>query len=1007
MQSQPLYHLFKKSNRKIFFVFFFILNLNLMAGEADSLPLNKYHRIADSLFQIKKYDASIVNFKKAVEIYQLKNEWEQEVICLNAIGDAKGKLGDYDQAIETLNNSLDLGLTHLYENNEYLAKTFHLKCINYFKKGDYYKAAFSEEEAIKRWKTVFGENNLQMAKGYNMLGLCNKNAGFYNKALDYYKKALHISEKVLDSLDWRIASINNNVSNVYKAKGDYDDALKYIKRAIRITLNRQPVDSSLLASKYNTIGLIYDEMNDTSEAYKYFKQALVIRLDILDENHPDLAASYINMGKLNKMKGEFNTALDYYFKGLKIYIKKNNGVHPDIAMCYFNICNIYKEKGEYDKALVFNSKALDIWTGFYRENHPNFAACYLTFSDIYKSMGNTEKAMEYLELALNANNLKGQILSNKEQLLILSALTDIYIDRYYGGSKDTIYLIKALAVFKDISALADNLRKSFQTKGSMLILSKSVSENYLEAVRISYLLFEITKNAAYKDEAFFFAEKNKANVLVEAILESRSQTYSGILDSLIKQENNLQLQLEKCDDRRKEEIFNKGKRDNDKIIALEKEFTLLSNSYDSLIKVFEKNYQNYFLLKYSTSILSAKDVRQRLPRGTAMIEYVTSDSILYIFSFTEKEFSVTKVKADSIDSYVNRLRKSLSELGIKNLNKQSIDSYCYYANSLYTLLIKPIEDKLQATGLIIIPDGKLGYIPFETLLTEINTGLNINFRELPYLMNTYSISYGNSATIQFDLLTSLKCHAKEDFLGIAPFSVKDTRFQSIYNNDTIRLTSLPSSKSEVESIQKMIGGKIFEGPSASLQNFLKEAAKHKILHIATHGVVDDKHPLESRLFFYQEDSESESELKIEDLFGLSFNSDLAVLSACNTGYGKMEKGEGIMSLARGFSYAGVPGIAMSLWNVSDKSTSGLMKGFYSYLKKGYARNEALRQAKLDYIEKSDPVFASPYYWGGFVYIGKNDTIEFNDRPRNYWLFLLIFPPLGVLFFMKKKRKVLK
>jgi CHAT domain-containing protein/Tfp pilus assembly protein PilF len=973
-----------------------------MAVETDSIPLNQYHGIADSLFHLKKYDAAIINYEKAVEIYHSKKEWEQEVICLNAIGGAEGKSGEYDKAIETLDKSLDLGLTHLGENNEHLAKTFHLKCINYFRKGDYYKATFSEQEAIKRWKIVFGEKNLQMATGYNMLGLCNKNAGFYNEALDYYLKALNISENVLDSLDWRIASIINNLSTVYRAKGDYDNALKYSKRAINITLNTEPVDLSSLASKYNTIGLIYDEMNDTSEAYEYYKQALDIRLEILDKNHPDLATSYINMGKLNKIMGEYSQALDYYFKSLKIYQKINNGMHPDIAMCYYNICNIYNEKGESGKALGFNLKALDIWSIFYRKNHPHIAACYLTFSDIYKSMGDLEKAMGYTELALNANSLNGQILSDKEQLLILSGQADIYINCFNNVTKDTLDLIKALAVFKDISALADNLRKSYQTKGSMLVLSKAVSENYLEAVRISYLLFEKTNNAAYKEEAFFFAEKNKANVLVEAILESRSQTYSGILDSLIRQENKLKLQLEDCDARRKEMIFNKGKRDKEKINELEAEFTLLGNSYDSLIKVFEKNYQNYFLLKYSTSILSAKDVRQRLPNGSAMIGYMTSDSILYIFSITKKEFSLTKVKTDSVGHFVNKLRKSLSQLSIKNLNKHSIDSYCYYAYRLYNLLIKPVEDKLQATDLIIIPDGKLGYIPFETLLTRID--MEINFSKLPYLMNKYSISYGNSATIQFDLLNSLKCNAKDDFLGIAPFTQKDTSFQSVYNKDTLKLTSLPSSKQEVESIQKMVGGQIFEDSSATLQNFLEEAANFKILHIATHGVVDDMHPLESRLFFYQNPPGYVSELKIEDLFGLSFNSELAVLSACNTGYGKLEKGEGIMSLARGFSYAGVPGVAMSLWNVNDKSTSEIMKSFYSYLKDGYTRNEALRQAKMDYIKNSDQVFASPYYWGGFVYIGKNDAIDFKNGRRNYWLLLFIVPVLGLAFIYLRKKK---
>ncbi|OQX77476.1 MAG: hypothetical protein B6D61_07115 [Bacteroidetes bacterium 4484_249] len=899
---------------------------------------------------------------------------------------------------------LDLGLKYLDENNKHLANTFHLKSLAFWYKGDYYQASYLEQEAIKRWEIIFGERSYDVAKGYNNLGLYCKNTGNYDKALEYYLSALKIFELVLDSINPNIASNINNISTVYKEKGDYDQALKFSKRAINITLNTHPVDSIKLAKKYNNIGRIFIDINDLDSAYKYYKLTLDIRLKTLPKNHPDIAEIYNNMGRIKRIEGKYIVALDYYYKSLNIYKKSFNGRHPKIAVCYNNISNIYTEKGDFNKAIFFNSKALNISSGFYRKNHPYIAHCYLTFGDIYKRMGKYENALNYLESAINANTLSGRILSYQEQLQILSLKAGVYKSRFYYESRDTNDLKKAITVFTDISNLVDNLRKSYKSKGSMLVLSKSVSEIFFEAVRISYLLFEITDNKFYIDKAFFFAEKNKANVLVEAILESRSQTSSGILDSLIMQEKKLKIQLQECDNKRQAEIFNKGKRNSERIYKIEQEFAMLNNDYDSLIKLFEKNYRNYFLLKYNTSTLSLAEAQKYLPSGTVIAEYVMTDSLLFIFTLTKKNLSVTKVLIDSLDTNIYEFRKTLSHLSTNVINIRASQRYCKLAYKLYEMLLQPVEDKIGRQDLIIIPDGKLGYIPFEVLLTERVEDSIFDFRNLPYLIKKLPVSYGNSTTIHLELLNTLKCRAKNNFLGIAPFTGTETSENYVFNNDTLQLSKLPSTLHEVESINKLIGGKIYEGNSATRNNFLKSAADYKILHIATHGFVDDKRPLESCLFFYQDTSTIVNVLKIDDLFNLNFGSEMAVLSACNTGIGRLENGEGIMSLARGFSYAGVPGVTMSLWNVNDKSTSEIMYLFYDYLQNGYLRNEALRQAKLDYIKQSDKLFATPYYWGGFVYIGKNDAIEFDGSYSNYWFFLLIIPVLafGVYFYRRKK-----
>jgi CHAT domain-containing protein len=192
---------------------------------------------------------------------------------------------------------------------------------------------------------------------------------------------------------------------------------------------------------------------------------------------------------------------------------------------------------------------------------------------------------------------------------------------------------------------------------------------------------------------------------------------------------------------------------------------------------------------------------------------------------------------------------------------------------------------------------------------------------------------------------------------------------------------------------------------ATVAKFKEIAGNYKILHIATHGIVDNQNPVHSRLLFSPVTMQTDgADLQYNDLFNLQLNADLAVLSACNTGYGRNSEGEGIIALSRGFLYSGVPSLVISLWKVEDESTAAIMKSFYKYLKDGFSKDESLRKAKLDYLKKSDKLSASPYYWSGFVNIGNKDPLHLSNPSLNYlWLLLILIPVPGYLIHRRKRR----
>lgn len=230
--------------------------------------------------------------------------------------------------------------------------------------------------------------------------------------------------------------------------------------------------------------------------------------------------------------------------------------------------------------------------------------------------------------------------------------------------------------------------------------------------------------------------------------------------------------------------------------------------------------------------------------------------------------------------------------------------------------------------------------------------------------------------------------------------------QSDSNQQT--LIDLLWTEREVTEIGDIIPRKIFLGEKASEENFKKYAPNAAIIHLATHTIINEDEPMYSKLIFSPKDTALEDGLlHTYELYNLDLNAKLAVLSACNTGTGKLIRGEGIMSLARGFMYAGCPGIVMSLWPVDDRSTSGIMSQFYSGISDGLDKETALRTAKLNYLRNAGDIKSAPYYWAGFVLIGDSGPVKLK---KNCHVFHWLIPALvlaGVIFFIARKRMLKK
>jgi CHAT domain-containing protein len=403
-----------------------------------------------------------------------------------------------------------------------------------------------------------------------------------------------------------------------------------------------------------------------------------------------------------------------------------------------------------------------------------------------------------------------------------------------------------------------------------------------------------------------------------------------------------------------------------------------------------------------------------LKEDQGFIEYFVGDSSLFAFKITKTEFEIFTLDAqESMMNRVGDFRKSIYGyfLSSKDRSEQMKSKYAtQYADQAYKLyqnLIEPLGTLPHR--LIIIPAGPMCDMPFESLLTaEISNPEH--YKSHPYLLKDHLISYCYSATLLKEMMYKKHLPTDYTYVGFAPsFGESAT---SVIRGKRFALSPLAFNKPEIESINALLGGgTIFKDEAATENQFKEIASDYKIIHFATHGMANSNDPDYSLLAFTEIDDDQENEfLYVSDLYNLELNAEMVVLSACETALGKNFSGEGIMSLARGFSYAGTKSIFTTLWSVNDHSTYNIIQAYYTYLQQGLEKDEALRLSKLDYIERANNFTAHPFLWSPYILIGDTDEVPCLQKNRTWiWVGGAIVALLflaGLALFLRPKKESL-
>jgi CHAT domain-containing protein len=931
----------------------------------------------------------------------------------------------------------------------YFIGIYHLMSRNYKEAIRYLDLCISVKEKNKEYDSRY-------ARALYNLSVAFANLGDLNEFENYASRSLEIGKTIYGESNPVLLSSYLSLISAYTDLKEYEKAINNSNIALTIANNNiKTVSPSVFADLYFNLGVCSNRLADFSKAKIYFdKTESIYRNSGLDQN--DNYINVLNGLAINyKSLGLTSESADYYEKGVSLAISKNSSLAFNLINSYsiflgnnnkalkgvklledalyrarttsernphnyFEVLNNYADylkefKIDIKKSIESYEKCL----AYLKINNQDIllkTSVYIGYSRALQADGNPEKALEIIQLLLfpnqpdtklsgnftnpRAETLKPDITSLKILKLKYNILWDLYKKK-----ADQKTLEAASNTSELIVSLLDNARISISEEDSRLILGDKYRDTYLNAIRDFYLLYNKTANRHYLELAFEYSEKSKVAGLLTSTRELKAAQFH-IPTEIADIEHDLHREISLITARIAEE--SSIEKPNLTLISNWKENLFnFSRKRDSLVLVIEKQYPDYYAIKYNTQMAGLKDIPGIVGQDGNYINYVLADTVLYTFIVNSRHQQLLALPIDS--SFYNDIRKFRSLLSMPlssddaSLKFKEFQTVGY---RLYKILIDPIRPFLISDKMLISPDNILSYLPFETIPSSEVHGEGIRYRNLSYLMNDFDISYTYSAT--FTAESEKKEYRRSNkLIAFAPDYPDPIDIQSMLMSRQAgmgTLNDLPFARQEAKYVSDITGGKLFENSEAKESVYKNESGKYDIIHLAMHTLLNDNDPMHSTLIFSRgNDSLNDGYLKTFEIYGIPLRAKMVFLSSCNTGTGLLYSGEGILSLARGFIYSGSQSVVMSMWEIEDKSGTEIVEKFYDNLKQGYSKSVALKRARIAFLRNADQLRSHPYFWSALVVYGNNTPLYFPGKLKIAIIIIVVILILSLGYYFWKRR----
>ena len=874
--------------------------------------------------------AAIGKFREALPLFQSAGDPYRQLLALQAIGLTHFQLNEFRTTLGYVEEAIALAQKIGGVRVEAPIET--LLGGTYEMLGDIPKS----HQHFERARVIAGRFGDQLTQGsaLNNIGKLHHEAGNFQVGLDYYLQALPL----LAEAPPRRAITLNNIGVAYNSLGEPERSLDYLQKSLEIL--KPGTDRSAEALTLHNIGYAYSRLAKYREALEYYNQALAMVQKI--GNRSLEAQTFDLLGATYSAMGERQKALDLHQKSLEIQRTAKN-IRRE-AFSHSNLAHVYLLLGQSQKALDHYNQAL---------------AISRNLNDLHSA----------------ANGLEGRARAQQQLGNLAEARKDV---------EESLSLIETVRA----GSGGQSLRASY------LASREKAYELYVD------LLMQLHAKdpaARHDAEALQASERGRARSLLEMLNEAPADIEQGVGLDLVRREREIRQAINAKAQRQIQLTAQNGSRQE--IETFSREIRALEDEYQQVQVAIRKASPAYAALTQPQP-LGLKEIQQLLDPNTVLLEYSLGDERSYLWAVTQDSLKTFALpKGDEIAKVAKQVYQSLTARSVvKSLETpeqrqervaQADAQFQQSSAELARMILAPAAAEFGTKRLVVIADGALQYVPFAALPLPGSTQPLILNHEIANLPSASSLA------VQRQTLANRKLAPRGLAVIADPvFSAGDSRFKSRPSatataDDTriiehvgsgsggpLRIRRLPFTRQEADRILAV-------APTSSNLRAVDfranrsiatsgELSNYRYVHFATHGYLDTSRAGLSAIVLSLVDEQGKPQdgfLRTHDIYNLKLPAELVVLSACETGLGKDVKGEGLEGLMRGFMYAGARRVVVSLWNVNDKATAGLMQHLYvGMLKNKKTPAAALRAAQIEMLRVKQ--WQSPYYWAAFVMQGE-------------------------------------
>lgn len=831
----------------------------------------------------------------------------------------------------------------------------------FFQKGDIFlyqekmlEASRNYERAIHLFERQSKPNFAELALCHNNLGYVQDILGFQNRSQQSYYRAFEIwKTSHLDDFS-NISTVLNNLIFAEIEYGNYqasEDLLRFFDSYVKQTQSAFSLTEVERLDLELKLLLNYSRFYGATKADRKLDQVLN-RAELLLRNAPKtffdeqwgvLAAMMEEAGFLQKELKNFQAGAEYYER------MKNLPLSGFFQMKYHaNLAILYYDAEENEKALSYARKSLGLLERFGFGGSSGFSLKVLQ-ADLLNRLGREEESVQMLEKMLS--DLLGKAVSktsipnlsyrdfkqlNNERYLTILIKSGQIFQRLGQKNQSDADFKSSLTLYR----LAAEMFQEYYLKGSY---TQSLEELHRQIQEGVFSLWQVKDLLTDEEKYQLLAllERNESQQGWKKFL-SKNEEFLGTTSEILRDINLKSLEI------------NAKEVSSDEGINLQEQLELIEKRMEE-----EASYRFF-----AGENFDLRQFQSNLPEKLTVLKYIVAERQVFALVIHQNGIQVFPLAAlRTINSWLGEFRASLFKMD---------DSYLLPAQTLYRLLISPLEKSLREQ-LYILPDDQLHALPFEALMDG----------EGRFLVENYVVSYQQSFR-QMAFEGPKNKALNTDFLVAFAPDYQDTRYPAIQNN-----------REEVEQLADKLSGRFFVGKEATKTAFVESFTDFQIHHLAMHAEQNPSNYEESALIF-----SGGEKLYLRELYSMNFPSELVVLSACNTGIGKLMPGEGLMSLSKALILAGVKSTVYSLWEVPDRETAQMMMDFYDQIQKGQPMNMALTVAKRNFLQTYS-LKRHPIFWAGFVLNGKTEPLQAPASKRIWIAGLGLLMVLGMFFFLRK------